>query len=115
MTAWDAVRWVDEKKHNVYSLEDKLKWLSQLEAMDCRLRCRLGGTVSPRELTPESVLTIPEPYDQLYLRWLEAQIDYTAQEYGSYNNAMATFSALWQDYANDAARRASLRGQWRFF
>ena len=38
MTAWDAIRWIDDKQHNVYSVEDKLRWLSQVEAMACRLK-----------------------------------------------------------------------------
>ena len=42
MTALDAIRWVDGKKHNVYSQEDKLFWLGQVEAMASRLHCRCG-------------------------------------------------------------------------
>lgn len=115
MTAWDAIRWIDDKLHNVYSLEDKLKWLSQLEAQACQLKARCGLTAEIREVEPESELSIPEPYDGLYLRWLEAQIHYAGQEYGGYNNAMAMFSALWQEYANALRREAAPRGQRNFF
>lgn len=115
MTAWDAVRWVDDKQHNVYSLEDKLTWLTQTEQMAAQLRQRCGLASEIPALEPETELSIPEPFDQLYLRWLEAQIDYANQEYLRYNNAMALFSGLWQDYANFVRRNAAAGGRRKFF
>lgn len=100
MTVREAIDWVDEKKHNVYSGEDKLQWLSQVEAMAERLESRYDGFRPGRELGMESVLRIPAPFDQLYLRWLEGQIDYANQEYLKYNNAMTLFNSLWTEYAN---------------
>lgn len=99
MTVQQAIDWIDGKKHNVYSGEDKLVWLSQVEQMAKGLAQRFGETVET-ELEPQSILAIPEPFDQLYLRWMEAQIDYTSQEYLKYNNAMAIFNSLWGEYAN---------------
>lgn len=115
MTAWDAARWVDDKQHNVYSLEDKLQWLTQAEQMAAQLRQRCGLEPGIQPLEPETKLSIPEPFDQLYLRWLEAQIDYANQEYLKYNNAMALFSGLWQDYANFVRRNAAMDGRRKFF
>lgn len=111
MTAQDAIRWIDEKKHNVYSEADKRVWLNQVEKMADALRSRCG---LERE-AGEGELSIPEPYDGLYLRWLEAQIDYTNQEYLKYNNAMAMFTALWQEYANAVRRSAAACGRRKFF
>lgn len=115
MTAQDAIGWVDGKKHNVYSQEDKLFWLGQAEAMASRLHCRCGREQEQVQLTPQTQLSIPAPFDQLYLRWLEAQMDYANQEYVKYNNAMALFSALWQDYANQVRREAPAVGRRNFF
>lgn len=115
MTARDAIRWVDEKKHNVYALEDKLTWLAHVEKMVQELRQRCGLDTQAQALEPETELSIPAPYDQLYLRWLEAQIDYTNQEYLRYNNAMAIFSGLWQEYANALRRSAGAVGRRKFF
>lgn len=115
MTAWDAIRWIDDKQHNVYSVEDKLRWLSQVEAMACRLKERCGIPSKSREVEPQTELSVPEPYDGLYLRYLEAQIHYTGQEYAKYNNAMAMFSSLWQEYANAVRRGNAPRGQRNFF
>ena len=115
MTALDAIRWVDGKKHNVYSQEDKLFWLSQVEAMAARLHGRCGLEQEIVEMEPETVLFIPAPFDALYLRWLEAQIDYANQEYMKYNNAMALFTALWQEYANQVRRSSPAVGRRTFF
>lgn len=104
MTVQEAVRWIDEKKHNVYSLEDKLFWLSQVEWMAQELELRFGADSGIVALEADSGLRIPAPYDQLYLRWLEAQIDYTNQEYLKYNNAMAQFNTLWGEFANRYCR-----------
>lgn len=48
MTALDAVSWVDGKQHNVFSLTDKLLWLSQVEAEVRALWSRCGKNV-PRK------------------------------------------------------------------
>lgn len=113
MTAQDAISWVDGKKHNVYSQEDKLFWLGQVEAMAAQLHGRCG--LEQEGQMAEAALSIPAPYDDLYLRWLEAQIDYANQEYVKYNNAMALFAALWKDYANQVRRSAPAVGRRRFF
>lgn len=105
MTAQEAIRWVDDKKHNVYSVEDKLIWLSQVEAMAGELAQRFGEAGQTGTVEPETVLSVQAPYDQLYLRWLEAQMDYTSQEYLKYNNAMAVFNTLWTEYANHYCRK----------
>lgn len=115
MTALDAIRWVDEKKHNVYSQEDKLIWLSQVEKMAAQLLARCGLEPGETAVEPETELSVPAPHDQLYLRWLEAQIDYTNQEYLKYNNAMALFTARWQEYANQVRRGAATVGRRNFF
>lgn len=111
MQAWDAIRWVDEKMHNVYSQEDKLGWLSQVEGMARALADRYGAAGEEAPLCPDSQLTIQSPYDQLYLRWLEAQINYAGQEYLKYNNAMTIFNALWVEYANWFVRNHMAEGK----
>ncbi len=113
MTALDAIRWVDEKKHNVFCLEDKLLWLSQVEKMVAQLHGRCGLECALVPMEPETVLAAGE--DALYYRWLEAQIDYSNQEYLKYNNAMSLFTALWQEYANSLRRKASAVGRRNFF
>ena len=45
-------------------------------------------------------LIAPAPYDDLYLRWLEAQIDYANGEYGKYNNAITMYNSAYAEFAN---------------
>lgn len=115
MTALDAIRYVDEKQHNGFCLEDKLLWLSQVELMNNALLARCGLEPGSAQVEPETRLSIPRPYDLLYLRYLEAQIDYANQEYLKYNNAMALFQAVWQEYANSVRRSAETVSRRNFF
>ena len=84
-----------------------MAWLSQLDAMvreqildgyqgDGAVCGTDYGDATPAEL----VLLVPAPFDEMYLRWLEARIDYASGEYDRYNNAMAMFQALWDAYRN---------------
>jgi hypothetical protein len=51
------------------------------------------------DLTPTSTeLLIPAPYDEVYLFWLEAKIDYWNGEYGHYNNSISMFNAAFEAY-----------------
>ena len=48
---------------------------------------------------PQTELLVPAPYDEVYLRWMEAQIDYHNGEYDKYNNAIIMFNAAFEAYA----------------
>lgn len=49
-------------------------------------------------------LLVPEPFDEMYLRWLESQIDYYNGEYGKYNNAIVMYNAAYEAYRNEYNR-----------
>lgn len=115
MTALDAVSWVDGKQHNVFSLTDKLLWISQVEAEVRALWSRCGKNVPPEDMKADTVLLIPKPYEGIYTHYLEAQMHYANQEYLKFNNAMGLFAALWQEYANTLRRDAPGGGRRKFF
>lgn len=92
MTREEAIAWVDEKKPNDFSREDKERWLAEAETMVSGIRGRYPGT-------PEPGLLLPLPLDRGYLRYLEAQIDYVNGEISGFNNAMALFYSCLEDYA----------------
>ena len=48
----------------------------------------------------QTELLVPAPYDEVYLRWMEAQIDYHNGEYGKYNNAVDMFTTSFEAYQN---------------
>jgi hypothetical protein len=63
-----------------------------------------------------TVLLVPAPYDDIYVRWLEAQIDYTNGEYGKYNNSIAMYNAAYTAFANYYNRTHMPKGKkFKFF
>ena len=104
MTIIEAINRVDTLFQNTYSQEDKVQWLSRVDWMVKRhiLDNHDGETAAFSGYTPETdletVLLIPEPYDEAYIRWLEAQIAYTNGEYKKYNNAITNFNTAFDAY-----------------
>ena len=113
MTIHEAITLVDSHKHNTYSDRDKLRWLSVLEAMVQQMIAEAGGEkLLPfpgfdDETSGDTALTAPAPYDEMYLRWLEAQIDYHNAEFDKYNNALSMFQAVFDSYRNALTRKSA--------
>jgi hypothetical protein len=103
----EAINKLDDLKHNTYSQSDKVGWLSRLDHMVKKMviDTHEGGenvtfTGYDSNSDPETEMLIPEPFDEAYLRWLEAQIDYTNGEYDKYNNSIEMFNTAWKAYQN---------------
>ena len=105
MTIREAIEYVDSVKHNTFSRHQKLTWLSRLEAMlYSRIHSHYEGCASaPSPITPdtdpETLLTLPQPWDEMYLRYLELQMDYLNGEIDRYNNSSQLFDGLFHSYA----------------
>lgn len=110
MTIMDAIYRIDELKPNSYEQSEKIKWLSSLDGIIKSeiIDTHEGGENVVFEGYNENtdistVLLVPAPYDDIYLRWLEAQIDYANGEYGKYNNTLTAYNdvySLYQKYYN---------------
>jgi hypothetical protein len=107
MTVMEAINTIDNLKHNTYSQRDKRMWLSRLDGMVKRLiiDTHEGGENIPfvpyvDETPGDTVMLVPAPFDEIYLRWLEAQIDYCNGEIIRYNNSMAMFNSSWESFRN---------------
>ena len=107
MTIIEAIHTIDSLKHNTYSQNDKIRWLSKLDSMAKRLviDTHEGGesvtfTGYNADTDLDTEMLIPEPFDEAYLRWLEAQIDYANGEYNKYNNSIDMFNTAWNAYKN---------------
>ena len=107
MTIIEAINTIDNLKHNTYSQHDKVAWLSRLDSMIKRLiidtheggdETAFTGYDADGELNVE--MLVPAPFDEVYLRWLEAQIDYANGEYDKYNNSILMYQAAYDGYAN---------------
>lgn len=118
MTLIEAINKVDDLKHNTFSQMDKVGWLSRLDSMVKRLvidthaggeNVSFSGYDESTDLDTE--LLIPEPYDEAYLRWMEAQIDYHNSEYAKYNNSIEMFNTAWNSFQNWYNRTHMPKGQ----
>ena len=107
MTIIEAITRVDALKHNTYTQTDKIQWLSRMDWMVKRHiidthegadKVNFVGYDNNTDLQTE--LLVPAPYDEVYLRWMEAQIDYHNGEYGKYNNAVDMFTTSYEAFQN---------------
>ena len=105
MTIIEAITHVDSVKPNSYRQSEKIKWLSELDGV---IKAEIidtheggdgisfSGYDDETDLT--TVLLVPAPYDNIYTRYLEMQIDYANNEYGKYNNSMVMFNTAYSAY-----------------
>ena len=107
----EAIERIDSHKHNIYTQNDKIAWLSRLDSMVKTLiiDAHEGGETVEFTGYDDSTdlntkMLVPAPFDEMYLRWLEAQIDYSNGEYGKYNNAISMYQNLWDNYVNHYRR-----------
>ena len=105
MTINEAIFRIDSIKPNGYSMPEKIKWLSTLDGMIKREiidthegaeKVTFNGYDENSNLT--TALLVPAPYDDIYLRWLEAQIDYANNEYGKYNNSITLYNSAYANF-----------------
>lgn len=103
----EAINRLDALKANTYNQPEKIEWLSRVDSMVKKqiIDTHAGGEAVSfsgyTEDTPmETVLLVPAPFDELYLRFMEAQIDYHNHEYEGYNNAIILFNTAFQTYAD---------------
>jgi hypothetical protein len=105
MTIMGAINHLDAVKPNGYSQVEKIRWLSQLDGVIKTeiIDTHEGGEKITfkeyNEMTPlTEELLVPHPYDEVYIRWLEAQIDYANGEYGKYNNSITMYNTALSAY-----------------
>lgn len=122
MTIHEAITQLDALKHNTYSQAEKISWLSTL---DGRIRHQIldthaGGPegVFPgyTHLTPaDTLLLVCYPHEDLYVRYLEAMVDYHNGEIEKYNNSIALFEAAYRSFQRHYNRTHLPKGQkWKF-
>jgi hypothetical protein len=102
MTIMAAINLIDVLKPNTFEQSEKIRWLSILDGI---VKTKIIDTHEGAEdvvfrpydentaLTQE--LLIPHPYDDVYIRWMDAQIDYANVEYDKYNNSITTYNAAY--------------------
>jgi hypothetical protein len=104
MTIAEAISKVDALKPNTYEQSIKIDWLSNLDARiktqiidahECKNHIFFYGY---DENDMDTELLACTPYDEMYLRWLEAMIDYHNSDDDRYNNAIILFNNAYKGY-----------------
>ena len=105
MTIIEAITQIDTLKPNGFKQPEKIRWLSLLDGV---IKAEIidtheGGSevtfTGYDESTPlDTKLLVPAPYEHLYLRWLEAQIDYYNAEIGKFNNSISLYNTAYSAF-----------------
>ena len=119
----EAINGIDTLNHNTYSEPEKVKWLSRVDWMvkkhviDTHEGAEDVTFTGYDDLTDlNTELLVPAPHDEMYLRWMEAQIHYHNGEYGKYNNAIDMFNTTYEDYKRHYNRTHMPKGkQFKYF
>ena len=103
----EAINKIDDLKFNNFEQDRKIDWLSKLDCMVKRLiiDTHEGGndiafTGYDSETDTQTELLIPAPFDEAYLRWMEAQIDYHNGEIDKYNISITMFNTEFEAFAS---------------
>lgn len=123
MTLIEAIDQVNALKPNTYNHTEKVKWLSTLDGIIKREiidthegaeEVTFTGYDEDTDLATE--LLVPAPYDSIYLRWLETQIDYANGELSRYNNSAQAYNDAYNAFARYYNRTHMPKGKkFKFF
>ena len=122
MTIHEAITRLDSLKHNTFTDEQKIAWLSEL---DGRIRADFldtheGGPEEPftgyDPLTPRMTkLQVPFPDDGFYVPYLMAMVDYHNGEIEKYNNSSVVYRSYYNQFRCRYTRTHMPKGQqWKF-
>ena len=103
----DAISRADALFFNTFSNLDKIAWLSKADWMIKRhiIDTHEGGEALEfkgynADTDPETELLAPPPYDEMYLPWLQAQMELALKETENYNASILTFNTEYEAFEN---------------
>lgn len=106
MTIIEAINAADKRKPNTLTESEKVRLLSvldgkiKLEIIDTHEGGEGISFVPYTDDTPrDTVLLVPSPWDDLYIKHLEAEIDYHAGDIERYNNGVTVYEAAYNAFA----------------
>ena len=105
MTLIEAINRIDTLKPNTYTPETKVYWLSKLDGIIFNKIIKTHEGAETDEFkgyldeTPmDTKLIVPAPYDDIYIKWLESQIDYANGEYDKFNNSIVAYNDAYAEF-----------------
>lgn len=115
MTIVGAITKLDNLIPNTFTMEEKIEWLSHVDGVIrdtvvdlCEGRPKEDFEGYREDTPPDTVLLVVAPFDELYLRWMEAQIHYYNGEMDRYNNAIILYKDLLEGYKSHYMRKHKL-------
>lgn len=103
MTISKVIQYVDTNKPNAFSNEDKVNWLSELDAEIAgnimhMSNADLQNFQYDAEDDMDSELLITFPHDKIYPQFLMARIDEMNGEYNRFANSSVLYNASYNDF-----------------
>lgn len=123
MTVIEIIQKIDEIKPNTLSQEEKMRFLTTVDQtvkkqiIDNHVGGESVGFAPYTDGTSlDRELLVPSPFDDIYLYWVAAQIDYWNDEIEGYNNNMGMYTNAYNEFANDYRRtHMPIGNQIKFF
>lgn len=101
----EALDRIDALKPNLYTQQEKIKWLNDLDSAIFREVLKTHEGMEGKEFVPytndtpfDTELIAPAPYEEMYLDWLESKIDYYNGEMTKYNNSITRYNDIYTEY-----------------
>ena len=116
MTIDQAINALDSRQNNTFSRQEKISWLSQLDALICKeiLGQEFAGYTT--ETDPQTQLQVGQPWEEIYLHFMQAKMDYWNGELTRYANGAAMYNSILTDFKNHHNRtNAPKAATWRFY
>lgn len=106
----EAIAGIRATKPNQYDDGMLMGWISELDGQvfDTVLSVRDDATENPTPYGMDDLnsrLLVPFPYDQIYLHWLSAKIDFANSEFDRYSNTMAMFNQTLESFSASYSRK----------
>ena len=90
---------VDRLKPNVFTEEDKYRWIARVDGMvSTDVLGQAEPTVYDLPADADTELLVNAPFDDMYPLYTAAMIDFCNREYNSYNNTAAMFAERLEAY-----------------
>lgn len=105
MTIAELIAECDKNKPNPYDEKAKTQWISEVEGIviDEILNRAEGNEIEfekyDYDRDCEKVLRVPDRFNDLYLNYLYAKIDFNNAEYTRYNNSVMMYNAAYEAFA----------------
>lgn len=105
MTIAELIAECDKNKPNAYDEKTKTQWISEVEGIviDEILNKAEGNEIEFEKYDYDrdggKALRVPDRFNDLYLNYLYAKIDFNNAEYTRYNNSVMMYNASYDSFA----------------